>query len=216
MNIEWMAHSCFKVTLENGKVIVFDPYDESVGYRAAMITADIAVVSHSHKNHACLKNIVGNYTLVHEAKEYDINGVKITGYTLPGEDEKLTTTNKIYKVEAEGVTLLHMGDIDKVPSEEFLKSLGDIDVLFIPVGGRFTINGEQAAEICKAMEPNIIIPMHYKTLFLGLDLDTVYPFTDAAGRYFDRSHLVKTSFDITASNLKKRSRIIVMEASMDQ
>ena len=69
--------------------------------------------------------------------------------------------------------------------------------------------------MAKRIEPNLIIPMHYKTLFLELKLDTVYPFTDAAKGYFDRSRLGTSSFSITADTLKKRSRIIIMESSLE-
>ena len=218
MNIEWMAHACFKVTLDSGKVIVFDPYDESVGYKSQTIAADIVLVSHNHKEHACLKNITGNYKLINEEGSFDVDGVKIEGIASVG--EKTTGedkgANRLYKVTAEGITLLHMGDIGHIPDDEFIEKLGHIDILFIPVGGRYTIDGQEALEICKKIDPNIIIPMHYKTLFLELDLDTVFPFTDAAGTLFDRSHLVSSNFDITASSLKKRNRIIVMESSMEE
>jgi len=87
--------------------------------------------------------------------------------------------------------------------------------LFVPVGGTYTIDAQEAFAICKRLEPNIVIPMHYKTLFLKVDVAPVYTFTDLASRHFDRSRLGSSSFEITAANKKKRSRIIVMENSLD-
>lgn len=218
MRIEWMAHACFKVTLDSGKVIVFDPYDESVGYKSAKIDADIVLISHNHRDHACLKNICGDYRLINSEGDFEVDGVKIRGIKSVGEktdgDDK--GTNRVYKVEAESIKLLHLGDIGHIPDEDFVRQVGDVDIMFVPVGGRYTVDGKEALEICKMFDPNLIIPMHYKTLFLELDLDTVFPFTDAAGTLYDRSHIVNSSFEITASNLKKRTRIIVMEASMEE
>lgn len=218
MKIEWMAHSCFKVTLNDGKIIVFDPYDESVGYNAKKIDADIVTISHNHKDHSCLENITGEYVLINKAGSFEVDGIKITGIETNGEktigEEK--GINRIYKIEAEGITMLHMGDICHIPQDDFITKLGKIDILFIPVGGKYTIDGKQAFEICKMIDANITIPMHYKTIFLELDLDTVFPFTDAAKKVFDRSHIAGSSFEIDAANLKKRNRIIVLDAAMDE
>ena len=218
MKIEWMAHSCFKVTLDNGKVIVFDPYDESVGYKSERIQADLVVVSHDHKDHSCLNNIEGDFTLINKAGNFDVDGIKVTGIETSGEKTigNETGINRMYKVTAEGINLLHLGDIGNVPEEDIFKELGEIHILFVPVGGKYTVDGKEAVEICKMVDANIMIPMHYKTLFLELDLDTVFPFTDAAKKIFDRSHTASSCFEINAANLKKRSRIIVLDAAMDE
>jgi len=85
----------------------------------------------------------------------------------------------------------------------------------VPVGGVYTVDANEALEICRIMEPNIILPMHYKTMFLQMDIDSIYKFTDAARRHYDIARLGTSFFEITASSMKKRSRIVVMNHSVE-
>ena len=217
MKIQWIAHSCFKVYLESGKTLLFDPFDDSIGYTREDTQADVVLVSHGHYDHSSLAHIKEGYQLINTPGTFEVDSIKIEG--LPcyhdKEEGKKRGENIIFKVQAEGLTLVHLGDLGHIPSEELYEKIGQVDILFIPVGGFYTIDAQEALTICKRLEPNIIIPMHYKTLFLNLDLAPVYNFTDAAGSYFDRSRLGSNSFEITAANKKKRSRIVVMENSLD-
>ena len=217
MTIEWIAHSCFKIRLESGREIVFDPFEDSIGYTRVDTTADIVLVSHDHYDHNCLDQIKGEYTLVNTPENRDLEGVVVEGFkTFHDKTHGIDRGENIcFRVQAEGLTLLHMGDIGEVPSEEFFAEIGNIDILMIPVGGVYTIDANEAVEICKRIDPNIIIPMHYKTQRLRLDVDTVFRFTEAAGRYFDRSRLGGSSFRLTADDKKKRTRIMIMESSLE-
>ena len=217
MRIEWVGHSCFKVTLTDGRNILFDPYADAIGYSRKTITASVVLVSHDHYDHRSLDHIEGKYVLIDKPGSYEVEDIKITGI-LTYHDKtqgKERGENVVFIVEAEGIRIMHMGDIGYVPDDDFFENAGKIDILMLPVGGVYTIDAEEALEICKRMDPNIILPMHYKTMFLQLDVDPIFKFTDAAGRYFDRSRLGNSSFEISADNLKKRSRIIVMDHSID-
>ncbi len=55
MKIQWLGHACFAVTLENGKTVVTDPFDQSVGYPQPDLTADYVTVSHQHFDHNAVK-----------------------------------------------------------------------------------------------------------------------------------------------------------------
>lgn len=217
MIVEYIAHSCFKVTLEKSeKTIVFDPFGEEIGYKMPHMHADYVVCSHEHYDHNNTDALAGSVVL--DAKK----GFKCNDFSIEGietvhdaEGGKLRGMNTAIILRAEGLTLMHMGDIGCIPDEEFFERAGKIDVLMIPVGGIYTIDAEQAVEICKIMEPNIIIPMHYKTLFLEIDVDSIYKFTDAAKGYFDRAHCAST-YQIRADNLKKRSRILVMNYAAEE
>ncbi len=217
MKITWIAHACFKVDLENGLKLLFDPFGDTIGYTREETEADIVLISHNHHDHNSLEHIREGYRVINKPGKYEFDGAKIEGIQTHHDNQngKLRGENTMYRIEAEGLTLLHMGDIGHTLDAKLYERLGKIDILFIPVGGVFTIDAEEALEICKSMEPNIIIPMHYKTLFLNMKLAPVYNFTDAASGYFDRSRLGSNTFEITAANKKKRSRIIVMENSLD-
>jgi len=62
----------------------------------------------------------------------------------------------------DGVRLLHLGDLGHKLTDEEIKEIGSIDILFIPVGGTYTIDAKTATEVCKQIGPSIIIPMHFK------------------------------------------------------
>ncbi|MBQ4061345.1 MAG: MBL fold metallo-hydrolase [Christensenellaceae bacterium] len=218
MKIEWMAHSCFKVTLDSGKILIFDPFDDSIGYTRLESNADIVFTSHDHKDHSCLSHLTGDFKVVNTPGDQVIDGVEISGIKTYhdktcGSDKGQNIT---FKVKAEGISILHLGDLGHIPDEEYFEQLGQVDILMIPVGGTYTLNGQEAFEVAKKIEPNLIIPMHYKTLFLEMHLDTVFNFTDASSGYFDRARLGSSSFSITADTLKKRSRIIIMESSLEE
>lgn len=213
MKIEWMAHSCFKVTLENGKVIVFDPFDESIGYTRSDTAVDYVFISHDHKDHSCLDHLQGDYKVFRDGETVENDDISAIGIeTLHGDNKG---KNMTYRVTADGISLLHLGDLGDIPGEDYFEKLGHIDIMFVPVGGHSTLDAEKAFEVCKKVEPNLIIPMHFKTMFLELDLDPVFNFTDITKEYFDRSYLGASSFSITAATLKKRSRIMVMQCELE-
>ena len=86
----------------------------------------------------------------------------------------------------------------------------------IPVGGNYTIDAEQAFEICKQLEPNVILPMHYRTPSLSVDVAPVAGFIQATKGYFDRSVLGESSFNYIAADRKKRTRIFLMNPALEE
>ena len=217
MKLTWMAHSCFNIILENGTKIVFDPFDNTIGYELPVLEADIALISHDHFDHNDVSRLSGDYTLIREAGEYTVGDVKIRGIKTYHDPEQgaLRGENIVFIVEAEGIRIAHLGDLGEMPSEEFYKELGKIDILLTPVGSVYTINGAQAYQICRKIDPNIIIPMHYKTLSLTTPLESVQKFLIEAVGYYDISRLGNDTMKLEASNLKKRTRVIVMQPKLD-
>ncbi len=213
MIIKWLGHSCFLLTLKNGKSIVIDPYDESTGYEPVNEKADIVLVSHDHHDHSDVKGIKGNYNLIKSAGEYESDGVKITGALAYHDDQQgaLRGNVVVNTIEAEGIRVMHMSDIGCVPDESFFKNAGKIDILMIPVGGVYTIDAKGALEIIEKLKPNITIPMHYLTPALKISLKGVHEFTALAGKEYDISRLGGSSLEIAADTLKKRQRIVVMD-----
>ena len=72
--------------------------------------------------------------------------------------------------EADGLRVLHMGDLGHMLSPEQLAALGRVDVLLIPVGGFYTIDARQAAELAKKIAPAVTVPMHYRGDGFGYDV----------------------------------------------
>jgi L-ascorbate metabolism protein UlaG (beta-lactamase superfamily) len=73
----------------------------------------------------------------------------------------------------EGLNIVHLGDLGHKLPDAQIEKLGNVDVLMIPVGGKFTIDGEEAMDIIKEIQPSYVIPMHYKTVSTPTDLDVL-------------------------------------------
>ncbi len=213
MVIKWLGHACFKVTLGDGRRILFDPYDEETGYGQLDVETDFAVISHPHHDHADLSGVKGNYTIVNTPGLHTFDGLTIEGISTwhDKSEGKERGANLVFVMRTKSLTLCHMGDLGCVPSDSVFEKLGDIDVLMIPVGGVYTIGASEALTICERISPNIIIPMHYKTSVCTIDIEPLVYFLDAAGREYDVSRLGKNTFEIDKGSLKKRTRIVVME-----
>lgn len=213
MLIEWYGHSCFRVTLESGKKIVMDPFDETVGYEQPQIEADIVLESHQHYDHSCTETIKGDFKLVTEPGEYSLDGAEIKG--IPSYHDKkngaLRGKNIIFVIKAEGIALCHMGDQGFVPTDDLLNEIGNVDILMIPVGGNFTINAKEAFETIEKIQPNITIPMHYRTMHTDMNIEGVHEFLELAAGHYDISRHGGSSVTVTKDQLKKRSRISVLE-----
>lgn len=219
MKITWYGHSCFKfmVKTNNGDkiTIITDPFDKTkVGLTPPRVTADIVLVSHNHDDHNNAKAINGDPFVVEGPGEYDIKGVFVRGvYSYhdmsKGEERGINT---IYVIEAEGMKVCHMGDFgEKELTSEQLDKIGNIDILIIPVGGTYTINGTEAVKIINQVEPKIVIPMHYQTSKfpkLSKKLNSVNKFLEEIGEKGESlEELSIQSKDLT----EEKMRIVVMK-----
>ena len=81
MKLEWIGHACFRLTAENGTVIVTDPYDDSVGIRVPKLTADLVTVSHEHHDHNNLDIVEGRPKVAREARAAQVGGVTTQAVT---------------------------------------------------------------------------------------------------------------------------------------
>ena len=114
----------------------------------------------------------------------------------------------IFTFVIEGLTFCHLGDLGHVLDEEKVKEIGKIDILFIPVGGVFTLDGREALEICRKIQPKVIVPMHYKISGLSLPIERVDDFLEhVEGEYPVR--YVANEIEIEKDDLSHSSEIWV-------
>lgn len=164
MEIKYLGHSSFLIRTKNARIVT-DPFDTKiVGLKFPKTEADVVTVSHHHKDHdGGLSQIDGNPTVFDWPGQFEKNSVRIWGYQTFHDKAKGAERgeNIMYKFEADGVTVLHCGDLGVVPDDAFMEEIGDVDVLLVPVGGYYTIDAQEAIEVIKKAEPSIVIPMHY-------------------------------------------------------
>lgn len=188
MEIAWHGHSFFEITgkTEEGKVTtVIDPYDENIGIiPPKKVEADILLVSHQHSDHCNTKIIKGNYFLIDSPGEYEVKGVFIKA--MPSFHDavqgKERGANTIFLINFEEIKICYLGDLGETKiSPTTMEEIVGSDILFIPVGGTFTISGKEAAKLVSQIEPRIAIPMHYKIPGLKLPLEDEKSFLRALG-----------------------------------
>ncbi|RLC65471.1 MAG: lactamase [Chloroflexi bacterium] len=164
MEITWLGHSCFLISGKE-KTIITDPCHPDLGYRLGELEADIVTLSHFHPGHSYIEAIVNDPRQVKSPGEYEIGGTFITGVASFHDNKKgdLRGKNTIYIIEMDDITLCHLGDLGHPLDPHSIEEIGDVDILFLPVGEVSTISLDTAVEIVRQLEPPIVIPMHYKT-----------------------------------------------------
>jgi L-ascorbate metabolism protein UlaG (beta-lactamase superfamily) len=183
MKIKWYGHSCFGLTAENGKRVITDPFDGSIGYKIPTIDADIVTVSHDHYDHNYVEAVRGNPEIVKTPGSHRVKGIKIHGFKTYHDDVQgqKRGENIIFVIEIDGIRVCHLGDLGHILTRDKVKEIGEVDVLLIPVGGTFTIDACDAKEVVEQLKPRIIIPMHYKTEDVSLPIAPVEEFLEKMG-----------------------------------
>lgn len=163
--------------------VITDPYSPGLGYSPGETAADIVTVSHQHPGHSYVSDIKGGPRLVTGPGEYEIKGVLILGIAAFHDDNKGKDRGKntIYLMEVDGVAVCHLGDLGHVLTAGQVEEIDHADVLLVPVGGVSTIGGPAAAEVIRQLEPKIVVPMHYKTPALNVELEPVDNFLKEMG-----------------------------------
>lgn len=180
LQIRWHGHSCFGIT--NEITLVTDPHDgKSIGIHAPNVTGDIVLVSHDHYDHNSVKSVEKEGSkVITDTRKRNIANVEIKGIESfhDGCRGEKRGDNIIYKFTMKDITFCHMGDLGHDLDEEAVQKIGDVDILFIPIGGTFTLDAKQAWRIIKKVKPRIAVPMHYKIGGLSLPITGIEPFLE--------------------------------------
>ena len=88
--------------------------------------------------------------------------------------------NIAFKFSIDDIKFLHLGDLGHIPDDEIISQIGDIDILFIPVGGTYTLDAHNALRVIEKLSPKIIIPMHFKIEGLSLPIAPIDDFLEKA------------------------------------
>jgi L-ascorbate metabolism protein UlaG (beta-lactamase superfamily) len=166
MEVVWFGHSCFRLTERNMATVVTDPYDHNVaGYEPLKLKADIITVSHDAPGHNYVSAVKGKTRIITGPGEYEIGDVFITGVQTNGHNKRTEEEprNTLYVFDYNGITVAHLGDLRRVPTQMEIEALGTVNVALVPVGGGGGLSAAKAAEVVSVIEPGIVVPMHYGT-----------------------------------------------------
>lgn len=181
VRISWHGQSFFEVVSSKGTKVVFDPHGiENFGKTA--VNADLVLLSHPHTDHVRVDVLAnaGKFEVVRGWKEQQDSAQRVAFNPVDQafKDVRITSVpsfhddqnglrrgiNTIWILEVDGLRIAHLGDLGHVLTKAQLRALREIDVLMIPVGGVYTINGSDAREVARQVNPRrLILPMHHGT-----------------------------------------------------
>ncbi len=212
MEITWYGHSCFRITERNYATVVTDPYDyRLVGFSPLKLKADIVTVSKATPGHDFLSAVKGDAYRITGPGEYEIGGVFITGVQTNGLSKKEAgePRNTLYLIDYNGINVLHLGSLNRVPTQTEVEALGPVHIALIPVGGGSALNAAKAAEVISLLEPNIVIPMHYHLPESAIKLDPLSKFLKEMGLAGVSS---QPSIKVTSVNsLPEETQVVVLD-----
>ncbi len=216
MEITWYGHSCFRITERGMASVVTDPYDpEVVGHDPGKLRADVVTVSCDKPAHNHVKAVRGAALEITGPGEYEVGGVFVTGLLIDGKSKKKNPDelrNTIYVFEYNGLSIVHLGELNNVPSQTEVEGLGEVNIALIPVGGMTSLNAAKAAEVISLLEPSIVIPMHYGMRESLIKLDPLSKFLKEMG--LNEVETEETIKFTSRKSLPDEIRVIVLDKSL--
>lgn len=207
VNIRWFGHSMWKIWTDDVSIIT-DPFAD-IGYPLPQNeSADIVLISHDHFDHNNYQLIKGNPRIIREPGEHSIQGVEILLLPVWHDDSqgRKRGVNHLMKFRLAGLNFLHCGDLGHFPGEDIMTRLDNIDVLFLPVGGFFTIAAETAYRLVQQLSPRLVFPMHYSTPAIDFPIDPVDNFLKIAG---DFVRISDHTFTVSEADLRQQNIIVL-------
>lgn len=218
MKIRWYGHAAFRILTADGTRIIIDPYEPgafggSLSYGKITDEADIVLTSHDHADHGHVRDIKGKFTRISKAGIHNVAKLKITAIPTfhdPSQGSE-RGANLLFLIEADGLRVVHAGDLGHVLGNDIVKMLDDIDVLLLPVGGFYTIDAQEATEVVNSLKPRIVIPMHFKTRKCDFPIASVEEFTKGKE---DVQSVDGSELEVTKADLPAPTRIMLLKYAL--
>ncbi len=164
MIITYHGGQCFKVSFGD-TTLAFDPISKKSKLSPVKFGASVALVSMHHPNFdGAAQAAHGDKApfVIDGPGEYEVGDMTARGYGVKTTYDKKDRYATIYQVTLEGMNLVFLGAIsDPEIDAKILGELGDIDILFVPIGGGDVLEVPQASKLATKLEARVIIPMHY-------------------------------------------------------
>jgi len=212
MDIYWYGQACFKIKGKSASLLI-DPYDpEMMGFKAPKpsdMEVDMVLKTHDHPDHNNLKIAQGSPVEIIGPGEYEVKGVTVNGVSVFHDKSNGSERGKntVYHILMDGLHIVHCGDLGHTFTEEQLEEIGDCDILMVPVGSVYTIDGKDAAEVVSELEPRIIIPMHYGIEGMKFNLEGPEVFLKEMGA---EGIVPQPKLSITKDKLPEEPQVILL------
>lgn len=170
--MRWFGHAAFSFVSPAGVRIVTDPFDERVPYPPIPVECDVVTVSHEHGDHNAVERLPGKPQVLRglsggsvrnlDQTVGDVRFRAVASYH-DAEGGAKRGANAVFVMELPGLTVVHLGDLGHELDPQAIRAIGKCDVVLVPVGGYYTIDGKTAAKVVRSLNPKVAVAMHFKT-----------------------------------------------------
>ena len=181
MKVRWHGHSCFEFG-DSQLTLVVDPHDgRSIGIRPPAVSADIVLMTHNHYDHNAVRAVRGRHDdILSREGIFTVKGLEVEGlhswHDAVGGTER--GPNTMYLFTMDDISVCHCGDLGSIPDEDVLTRIRNVDMLFVPVGETFTMPLPEVKRFLEIVNPNVIVPMHYRVGGLSIPISPLDDFLD--------------------------------------
>jgi L-ascorbate metabolism protein UlaG (beta-lactamase superfamily) len=214
MRIHFYGHATFHVTGEDGMSILIDPYTagERFRYEERFEPARIALVTHEHGDHNNVAAVPGSPQVVRGAGTHTVDGITFTGIPSFHDKEQGARRgpNTIFVFDLDGIRVAHFGDQGVELDDDQYAQLTGVNVMIAPVGGGPTLEIPAMSDMVERVRPNVMIPVHYKTPKVDINLAPVDDFLSGKANV---RRVGGSEIDLAAATLPQPTEIVVLDAS---
>ncbi len=165
--LKWHGHACFEI-IYGGKSLLIDPHDGGslgVGFEPPRARPDYVLVTHEHYDHNAVGVVAGPETVVVRERVgvFSLGPFRVKGVRLPHDEfgGRIRGFVVAYRIEAGGVSIVHLSDLGRRLEEGEARELGPTDIVLAPVGGVYTLHPRAALESSELLGARVLVPMHY-------------------------------------------------------
>lgn len=211
VEVLWHGHACFEARGKDG-VVVMDPF-RGIGLPEPEAEADLVLCSHGHGDHSHHGPVKaeGGEVLLGFVGSKKVGGVEVKGIATFHDDSQGSRRgrNSVYVFTFDGIRFCHIGDLGHDLSSSQVEAIGEVDVLFVPVGGFFTIGPEKAWGTCLKLKPKLVFPMHYRMEGMSPMFNRLYTVEDFLKGKENVKRLEGRSLTFKKADLPKEMTIVV-------
>jgi len=208
MRITWYGRTCFRLGGRGLDNVVTDPYPPDFGLTYTRTRAQIVTASRNIPECTYTSGVRGPSKLLNGPGDYEIGGVFISGNAIYPKKKTANGLVTIFTFYYDGLTICHLGMLDRVPNQSEVESIEAVDILLVPVGGGDTLTPAKASEVISLFEPRLVIPMYYKIPDLEEKVGKLDRFLKEMGL---ASVEEEEELRISQSSLSEETEIVILE-----
>lgn len=213
VEVLWHGHACFEIRGKDG-VIVIDPF-KGIGISEPKAEADLVLCSHSHSDHCNVEPVkaASGESLIGFVGSRKIGKIEVQGVPSFHDDSQGSKRGKntVHVFTLDGIRFCHMGDLGHELGSDLAGAIGSVDVLFVPVGGGFTIGPNMARDVVAKLKPSYAFPMHYRVAGMSANFNALSTVDDFLKIEKNIINVNGPSFSFDKTDLPKETHIIVLK-----